>query len=147
MLKDSGTLIIQTYNPEDETLKAAATGNYDAYFHSQLQNRRLLSYPPYSILIKLSVRGKNKESTEKSAHQLFASLKSTIELSNYPTIQLLGPFEPVFFSKIVKFNIIIKYRLGSYNLAEREKAIQKLSPILKEVDKNVQITIDPASLN
>jgi len=147
LLKDSGTLIIQTYNPEDETLKAAATGNYDAYFHSQLQNRRLLSYPPYSILIKLSVRGKNKESTEKSAHQLFASLKSTIELSNYPTIQLLGPFEPVFFSKIVKFNIIIKYRLGSYNLAEREKAIQKLSPILKEVDKNVQITIDPASLN
>src|SRR3989344_438722 len=147
LLKGNGTLIIQTYNPDDETLKAAALNDYQKFYAHQIEMRRPLSYPPFALLIKIAVRDKNREKCQKSAHQLFASLKSTIELSNYPTIQLLGPFEPVFFSKIVKFNIIIKYRLGSYNLAEREKAIQKLSPILKEVDKNVQITINPASLN
>ena len=154
LLKDSGTLIIQTYNPDDETIKAAALNDYQKFYAHQIEMCRSLSYPPFSLLIKITVRGKNREKVEKLAHATFSFLNSTIEQfsplrseTSDLAINLLGPFEPVFFSKIVKFNIIIKYRLGSYNLAEREKAIQKLSPILKEVDKNVQITVDPASLN
>jgi len=154
ILKDDGTLIIQTYNPDDETLKSAALNNYQKFYENQIEMRRSLSYPPFALLIKITVRGKNREKVEKLAHATFSFLNSTIEQYNplrseasNLTINLLGPFEPVFFSKIVKFNIIIKYKLGSYNLAEREKAIQKLSPILKEVDKNVQITVEPASLN
>ncbi len=147
LLKDSGTLIIQTYNPDDETIKAAALNDYQKFYQNQIEMRRSLSYPPFSLLIKITVRGKNREKVEKLAHATFSFLNSTIQPSNHPTIQLLGPFEPVFFSKIVKFNIIIKYKLSSYDLEKRKKAMQKLLPILKGADNNFQITVEPASLN
>src|SRR3990167_8442665 len=179
ILPENGTLIIQTYNPDDETLKYSASGNYDSYFKSQLENRRLLSYPPFALLVKLTIKGKDKEKIGEIARKTFSNLNSTIQPASPATcvdagakrgerfnalrprlastrarseasdstISLLGPYNPIFFSKNPTFNIIIKYKLGLYNLQERQKAIKKLSPIFHAIDKGFQITVEPASLN
>ena len=147
LLKENGQLIIQTYNPNDETINAIASGNYESFLKTQIEYRRLLKYPPHALLIKLSIKGKDREKVEKLAHGLFANLTSAIEQFNNSTISLLGPFEPMFFPKIPKLNIIIKYKLGSYSLEEREKAIKKIAPLLKKIEGKIQITVEPVSLN
>ncbi len=147
MLNENGLLIIQTYSPDDTTLKSAAFSNYLQYFKDQLENRRLLIYPPFALLVKLTIKGARRKKAEKDVHELANKLKTAIQLSNYPTIQLLGPYEPVFFSKRTTFNIIIKYKLSSYNLKQREEAIKNISPILKEISKKAQIVVEPDSMN
>lgn len=148
LLKENGLLVIQTYNPDDETLKVLVNGKYQKYASDQLKNRHLLSYPPFALLIKLTVKGKNKQKVEKDARNIFEKLKLSFPKSNYQLpVTILGPFEPIFFSKTPIFNIIIKYKLSSYSLKERESAIEKITPALKEIRKLTQITVEPQSIN
>ena len=138
LLSEKGLLVIQTYNPESETIIFSAKGDYKSFFNSQTNSRKLLSYPPFALLIKLTLKGKNKEKVEFDVNRLITQL--------HPTIQLLGPYKPVYFSKNLAYHIIIKYKLRSYSLGDRQKAIENLRPILKNL-KNVQIIVEPESLN
>src|SRR3989344_3570643 len=153
LLSQNGLLVIQTYNPQNQTIFWAARGDYKSFYNTQINNRKLLSYPPFALLIKLTLKGKNKQEVESEANRLITQLQSTTQPAS-PTrlnsarraIQLLGPYASIFFPKIPTFNIIIKYKLNSYKLAEREKAIKDLKPILKDL-KNVQVTVEPEFLN
>ena len=145
LLKKDGVLILQTQNPENLTIKSAASGNYAAYYNEQLKLRRTLFYPPFALLVKLTIRGKVKEKVESNAQNLLSRIRRIIPPSDHPTIQVFGPFQPFFFSKIPTYNIIIKCKLESYSLAQREKAIGKLQHLRNL--KDVQITVDPKSIS
>jgi len=144
LLVANGLLLIQTYSPQNQTINYAAASDYKSFYNFVLAQRKLLSYPPYSLLIKLTLKGPIKETVEKNAKQLAESLNPlTI---NHSPFTVLGPFKPIYFAKYPAYSIIIKYKLVSYSLAHREKAIENLRPVLKNL-KNVQITVEPESIN
>ena len=145
LLKIGGSLILQTYNPDQPVLKAATHGNYLIYYENQLNQRRLLAYPPFGLLIKLTLKGWRKEQVEEKAQQLSQTLKANL-LSLLP-FTILGPYQPIFFSKQTTYNIILKCKLNSYTLEERQKTIEKLSPILRKIERGWQITVEPESIN
>ena len=146
-LAPKSLLVIQTYSAQSEPINWAASGNFYAFFKSQLAMRSSLSYPPFSLLIKLTFKGKNQEKTQNLTQGLAKDLKYKILDTKYKIpATLLGPFKPLFFHNQAQFNIIIKYKLKSNQLAKREKAVKDLRPILKNL-KNVQITVEPESLN
>ncbi|WP_119068100.1 hypothetical protein [Rubrobacter indicoceani] len=53
----AGSLVVQTRNPEDATLRAAVRGDYRAFASGELPRLRSLGYPPFGHLARLSVRG------------------------------------------------------------------------------------------
>lgn len=56
-----GHVIVQSGNPENFAIKEAAKGDYEEFFNREIRVRKLLSYPPYTDLVKISISGKDKE--------------------------------------------------------------------------------------
>src|SRR3989344_4373930 len=46
-------MLIQTYNPENETILTVSEGGYKDFYEKELETRKVFFYPPYSRLIKL----------------------------------------------------------------------------------------------
>lgn len=54
-------IIIQTFIPENNTIKSITSGNYKDFFIRTLQERKLFSYPPYVEIASVEYREKDKE--------------------------------------------------------------------------------------
>ena len=153
-------LVLQTYSPENPTLLAAANSNYEEFYKEQLEQRKTLLYPPFSILIKLVIKGKNDEKTLNKAEELAEKIRAIaqgrsftpdipkIRTDLYPII--LGPFESYFRKTSKVYNIVIKIPLKSYTLSQKEKAIESVTAALESANAHRvadQIVVDPTSLN
>jgi primosomal protein N' (replication factor Y) len=147
----SKTLVLQTYNPENPTLIAAANSNYLEFYYEQIEQRKTLLYPPFSVLVKLVVKGKNDEKTLTKAEKLAEDITNALlPTANYQLPTVLGPFESYFRKTSKTYNIVIKIPLKSYTLANREKAIESGTSALQSASAARvadQIVIDPTSLN
>lgn len=49
--------LIQTRNPEDNTVKFATAGNLIEFYKKEIEDRHALDYPPFGIFIKITARG------------------------------------------------------------------------------------------
>ena len=54
-------LVIQTYNPTHYSIVDAINNNYDDYYELELQNRKLLDYPPFKDLSIIFIKGDYQE--------------------------------------------------------------------------------------
>ena len=52
------TAILQSRNADSPTLDQAIKGNLSEFFKSQIDERKVFQYPPYSTLIKITLEGK-----------------------------------------------------------------------------------------
>src|SRR3989304_8978902 len=144
MTKENGILILQTYNPENALLKNAALGNYRNFYESELKMRKMLLYPPYSLLVTLTIKGKSKDLIFQKVKNLVEGFKSQQAQNNKTErVIILGPYEPVFLGKTPRYNIILKVKLNSYDIKSKEKAVKGLSPYLSKLQKGWQITVEP----
>ena len=139
----NGVLILQTYNPDSTTIKSAASGDYQRFAKEQQDMRKTLTYPPYAILVKLTIRGTNLDKLSQKAQSLFTLLDEFKDNSTF----ILGPYQPFFAKNPPRYNIILKKKLESFSLGEREKATRDLTPLLAKINPDWQIIIDPDSLN
>ena len=82
-------VIIQTYMPENSTIKFAAKQDYLGFYSSEIETRKLFNYPPFSKIIKIAFFGKEELKTEKTAKLLRETLVK--KLSNKTLIHPVIP--------------------------------------------------------
>ncbi len=140
LLTPDGHLVLQTYNKEHPTLAAIEKGDYLPFFQSELKQRKALWFPPYSLLIKLTLRGKLDTKVKTAAERLSQNLRSTIHDSQFTS---LGPYQSVFWQKNPTYHIILKHQISDYCLKEREKVIKKMSAYLEKGSKKYTIEVEP----
>ncbi len=143
LLAANGRLFLQTYNEENPAINFASTEDYESFYKEELAQRKLLSYPPHSLLVKLSLKGKNHDKIQKDAESLAGNLRSTI---NDQRLTILGPYESIFWQKIPSYHIILKIKPESYTLSERQKAVTKLKELIKDLPRTWQIEVEPDSI-
>jgi primosomal protein N' (replication factor Y) len=80
-----GQIYIQTYSPTHPAIVAAATGSYDRFAASELEERQALSYPPYVYLLHLSVAATNQAVAQQEAAAFAAQIKQR------PGLAVIGP--------------------------------------------------------
>lgn len=80
-----GRTIIQTYSPDHPVIKALGEGDYWDFAASELAERQLLAYPPFSYLLKLSYSHKQEAAAEQ------ASAKLAKDLAKVPGVRVIGP--------------------------------------------------------
>lgn len=145
LLKPTGKLFLQTYNPEHPVLADAAKGDFQKFFDMELGARKALNYPPFSLLVKLTFKGKDKNKVEAEAKNFFINLKSNIPAlpagRQDLKIKLLGPYQSVFWQKQAAYHIILKYQLDSYTLSNRQKAIGELAKYLERGSKKYTVEV------
>ena len=139
-----GLLLLQTYNPQDPTINAAAEDNFQKFFADQISQRKALGYPPFALLVKLSTKGKNDEKLERKAEQTRLILADTLARINLVTV--LGPYKPAFAGKTAKYNIILKIAVSDYSLKSKEAAQELVAPALAKVPRDFQVEVEPENL-
>ncbi|MBR6133566.1 MAG: primosomal protein N' [Bacilli bacterium] len=116
-----GEVIIQTYDPDNYTLKCVCNNNYMDFYNYEMGNRKKLNYPPYYYLTSIKIASKDYELAGKEINKVRNYLEK--KLSN--NVIILGPTTANVFkiNDVYRFQIIVKYK--------REP---NLFNILKELD-------------
>ena len=100
-----GEVIIQTAQPQHFSLRHVVDHDYVSFFHEELEARKELSYPPYSRLVLVEMRGEKEQKVQEAAEKLGSLLRPEAG----PFV-LLGP-SPALIDKIAsefRWHIILK---------------------------------------
>lgn len=93
-----GRVILQTYNPEHFSIKAAQRQDFRDFYRQEIVFRQALKYPPFSRIIQVKISGRDAEKTETVAHRIGVFCH---ELQRRPpfaeTVEVLGPIEAAVF--------------------------------------------------
>ncbi len=129
----NGKVVIQTSNPDSWLLNTIIKYDFENFFKKELSERKRFNYPPFSRLIKIILKNKDKDQCYKAALLLDKNLKKNLGVN-----RVLGPQEPLI-SKIRNqflMEIYIKLERAKINL-DRVKSILKeeKESILKNKDQ------------
>jgi len=123
-------LMVQTRRPEADVLRRVLSGNFSGFYRDELRARSALGYPPYTVLVKVSVTGKQDDIT---------MLMETAQ-------EALKPFELVTFSRFIsapggKFSLH-----GFLRVAREDWPNPELTQRLKSLSPRYTIVVDPDSI-
>jgi primosomal protein N' (replication factor Y) len=83
-----GKVVIQTYNPNHNTIQQVTKNDYVGMYAEQLYERRNFQYPPFYKLIKITIKHRDFDKLKEGSLWLYEVLKQNL---NMP---VLGPEEP-----------------------------------------------------
>ena len=100
-----GRAVIQTYTPENQTIQQAASQDYEAFFRSEMELRRLQNAPPVCDLISVTASGLVEEHVLRTAHYAADWLRNAT--AGQDSVSVMGP-APL---PVVKINNRYRYRI------------------------------------
>jgi primosomal protein N' (replication factor Y) len=108
-----GIAVVQTYNPDNETIRLSAKQDYEAFYHNEIAVRRALVFPPFCDIAVFSI-GADEETELRTFSGEFAEALDAKRKAAYSDVQMLtfGPFEAPVFKIKNKFRmrIVIKFK-------------------------------------
>jgi primosomal protein N' (replication factor Y) len=82
----NGTIVLQAFDSTNPLLHQALTKDWQTFYDTQLALRKAHNFPPFTFLLQLECRRKNRQSAQKAA----ASLRHILE-TFHSDITILGP--------------------------------------------------------
>jgi len=125
-----GRVVIQSYAPAHYAVKAAAALDVDGFADEELLRRRLLGYPPFSVLARLLIGDPDRARAEERGHEAAAAVAA-------PDVEVLGPL-PSYVARRAG-----RYR---YQVVLRAPDADARGRALEQVPAGVAIDVDPESL-
>jgi len=111
----SGRAVIQTYTPDNDVIRFAARQDYDNFYRSEIEMRRLRQHPPFADMILLTASGVDEGAVLRCCMRLRQALEENLRQSGQPW-QLLGPAP----ASVAKVNNRYRYRLTLCGKADRK---------------------------
>ena len=113
---DRGIAVIQTFSPNNETLRLACKQDYDGFYEGEIALRRELSYPPFCDMVQLTVTSDDEAELNRGAAVLHDNIMRKLEgeYSRLPFV-VFGPFEAQIYKLNEKYRMrmVVKCRLNS----------------------------------
>ena len=136
-----GKVMVQTYNPFREPILYACKGETKQYYNFEINQRKLLDFPPFTRLVRLVFRSAKQEQAEASAEQA-AKLLSSFAGKN---AEVIGPAEcPIFkISMNYRFQVLLK---GQNINALQDAAKKLLYEYSHPQTVYIECDVDPVSL-
>lgn len=136
---ERGHVYVQSYKTEHPLLLDVQRGDYEHRAGVELEKRKHFHYPPFFRLIRLNVRHRDLDRTNRAAEALVRPLRKI-----YPK-EVLGPEFPTIARVRNQYhkNILLKLALAD-NLQQAKERIRQLIEQLKEHDdfKGVRVVVD-----
>lgn len=101
-----GRAVIQTFTPENQTILQAAAQDYEAFYRSEIELRKLHGTPPFCEILTVTASGLN----ESSVLRCCAYIRDYLQRETHGEIQILGP-APL---PVVRVNNRYRYRVTLY---------------------------------
>ena len=83
-----GKVVIQTYNPEHNTIQQVTRNDYVGMYKEQLYDRQIYKYPPYFRIIRLTLKHRDFDKVKEGSMWLYQVMSQNL------TMPVLGPEEP-----------------------------------------------------
>jgi primosomal protein N' (replication factor Y) len=116
-----GKVIIQTYNPDHNTIQQVTHNNYAGMYKEQLYDREIYKYPPYFKIIKITLKHRDFDKLKEGSMWLYQVISQNLN------IPVLGPEEPAINRIRNEYirTIIIKIPTST-SIGSTKKIIQKM---------------------
>ena len=125
-----GRVIVQTYAPGHYAVKAAAALDVDGFADEELLRRRLLGYPPFSVIARLLVADADRSRAEERGRQAAAAVAE-------PKVEVLGSLPSYVARRAGRYRYQVVLRAP--DAASRARALER-------VPAGIGIDVDPESL-
>lgn len=104
-----GRAVIQTYTPENDVIQAAAAQDYERFYRSEIQLRRLRRDPPFADQFIITVSGGEENDVRRAVGLLRSGLDAAVKKPPYDDmgLELIGPAP----APVVRINGSYRYRL------------------------------------
>ena len=126
-----GRVIIQTYAPGHHAIRTAAALDVDAFADEELLRRRLLGYPPFSVMARLLVADPDAARAEERGRRAAAAI------GDVPGVEVLGPLPAYVARRAGRSRMQVVVRAP--DAETRAAALERTPP-------GVAIDVDPESL-
>ena len=137
-----GRVVIQTSDPRNKIIRLVLQNDYEGMYNSQIEERKLFSYPPFFRLIKITIRSRDRSKLEE------VSTIAGKEMRNHFGERVLGPeYPPV--SRVQQWYIksmLIKIERNKPLAKAKEiisGSIEKLSRIKGASAVRFAVDVDP----
>jgi primosomal protein N' (replication factor Y) len=128
--------IIQTYSPENYAVKAAALGDYRAFYEKEIAYRRELVNPPMSRLVALMFSHINEAACRKEAERLKKQIAETRDSEGIAGLSIIGP-APAFIPRL----------RGRYRYQMVLRSVGRLDFLARlQLPKGWTVDVDPVGL-
>lgn len=112
--KKPGRAVIQTFTPQNEIIRLAAAQDYESFYESEIQLRRLQHTPPFADIISITASGVDEASVMKCCSDIRRILEASVKERG--DVSILGP-APL---AVVKVNNRYRYRVNLNCKADKE---------------------------
>ncbi|MEW6733492.1 MAG: primosomal protein N' [Acidobacteriota bacterium] len=140
-----GRVLIQTYHPEHYSLQHARAQDYQSFYNQEIQFRRAMFYPPFSVLVNIIVRHKELARAQALAGELARQLRMATQ--DDKTIRILGPAAaPLSRLKAEhRIQLLIKSRVRTRAREALDFALANLDSTQHDLNA-ISIEVDPIDL-
>lgn len=136
-----GEVIIQTFTPDHPVIQLAVRNDYVEFFNFEIEDRKLLKYPPFAKCINISISGEDESFTSKTANKLAGLLsgyaKDFIKLGPVP-----APVERL--KNKFRWHILLK---GKSVVVMRKQLQVALKELNRKELSHVIVDIDPQMMS
>jgi len=143
-----GEVVVQTYNPEHYSIVCAQTHDYINFYETEMKYREVLTYPPFSSLVRIVILGIEENSVIRGAEILAEGLREALALQSVGVDQaMLGP-APAPISKLrnrFRWQICIRGKPGKLVRRVIADAVARLEKDHQLGDVRLSIDVDPLS--
>ena len=146
--EQKGHVIVQTYDPENYAIEAAARQDFRAFFETEFSRRRRGLYPPFTMLTRLLVEAADEKRAQQTAEALAAEMEAFFEknpLLRRQTIQMRAMEAPV---KKLRGKARWQVFLKLYSRGPTPQVLEKLESLAQRPVEGAQVylEIDPATM-
>ncbi|MBI3335546.1 MAG: primosomal protein N' [Candidatus Portnoybacteria bacterium] len=130
---------IQTYNPANPVFEHIMKNDWQGFYKKELEARKMLNYPPFSSIIKLTFTHRNESRAREESEVLYKKLQRQAVNCQLSIVncQFLGP-APAFLAKLkgkYRYNILLKLK------ANEDRKLK--ANLLLTVPPSWDVDIDP----
>ncbi|MDH5598986.1 MAG: primosomal protein N', partial [Cyclobacteriaceae bacterium] len=126
--KKQGVVYIQTSNPDFQIIESITNNDFLSFYHHELFQRKQYFYPPFSRLIKITIKDRDKNKSQNCALELANKIRNR----KINGVKLLGPEKPSI-DKIRNYylnDILIK-------INRQQSHLQKIKHHLKDIAEHL----------
>jgi primosomal protein N' (replication factor Y) (superfamily II helicase) len=136
----AGTVVIQTFCPDNYAVEAAAKNDYDSFVQQELVYRKITGYPPFARLLRVLAESHSETEAQQLLQQAVVPLRSMAD------VEVLGPAPAV----IVKVKDLWRWHMlvKCFQPASFQMAMDAIGTVEDLATRTCRITldVDPSSL-
>ena len=131
--ESNGNVVIQTYNPDEYCIQAAANQDYESFYEQEMVYRKMMHYPPSAGMMKIQLMSENENKVKEFADKVYNKI-----LTYDNKLMIIGPSK----ASIYKINDIYRYMIYIKGNEELFKVQDIIDGTLDEKYNEVVIMYD-----